>query len=152
MISLTECCPKAPWTPGLCPLPWGACCMQKNVFLTPSCPSPDTAPCHSLGPCRYHREQSSALPLRSLWGAICHHKVSSQLLYSGLSTSRCICCFSYVLLSISFTTFGALFWTLSNSFMYFWHCGTETCTQHLRYGHIEQSKAGQSLPSPSWPC
>jgi len=32
-------------------------------------PSPDTAPCGSLGPCRCHTEQSSALPLRSLWGA-----------------------------------------------------------------------------------
>jgi len=39
------------------------------LSLTPSCPSPDTAPCRSLGPCRCHTEQSSALPLGSLWGA-----------------------------------------------------------------------------------
>ena len=40
-----------------------------HLSLTPSCPFPDTAPCRSLGPCRCHREQSSALPLHSLWGA-----------------------------------------------------------------------------------
>ena len=45
------------------------CPLVQNLFLTPSCPSPDTAPCRSLGPCCGHREQSSALPLHFLWGA-----------------------------------------------------------------------------------
>lgn len=39
--------------------------LVKNLFLTPSCPSPGKAPCRSLGPCRCHREQSSVLPLCS---------------------------------------------------------------------------------------
>jgi len=43
--------------------------LVQPLSLTPSCPSPDTAPCRSLGPCRCHTEQSSALPLRSLGGA-----------------------------------------------------------------------------------
>ena len=42
------------------------CPLVQHLSLTPSCPSPDTAPCRSLGPCRCHTEQSSALPLRSL--------------------------------------------------------------------------------------
>ena len=42
----------------------------KNLFLASIWPSPDTAPCRSLGPCHCHREQSSALPLHSLWGAV----------------------------------------------------------------------------------
>ena len=40
--------------------------LVQTLSLTPSCPSPDAAPCRSLRPCRCHREQSSALPLRSL--------------------------------------------------------------------------------------
>ena len=39
--------------------------LLQTLSLTPSCPSPDTAPCRSLGPCCCHREQSSALPLHS---------------------------------------------------------------------------------------
>ena len=38
--------------------------LVQTLSLTSSCPSPDTAPCGSLWPCRCHREQSSA-PL--LW-------------------------------------------------------------------------------------
>jgi len=57
----------------LCPLPWAARSMPTALWCRPS-PSPPaarplTAPCCSLGPCRCHTEQSSALPLRSLWGA-----------------------------------------------------------------------------------
>jgi len=55
--------------------------------LTPSCPSPDTAPCRSLGPCRCHTEQSSALPLRSLWGAAA--AISPPLSSSALSDLSC---------------------------------------------------------------
>ena len=35
--------------------------LAQTLSLTPSCPSPDTAPCRSLGPCCCHTEQSSAL-------------------------------------------------------------------------------------------
>ena len=42
------------------------CSLVQTPSLTPICPSLDTAPCRSLGPCRCHREQSSALPLRPL--------------------------------------------------------------------------------------
>jgi len=57
-----------------CPLPWAACSMPtaplvQTLSLTPSCPSPGTAPCHSLRSCLCHREQSSALPLHSQWGS-----------------------------------------------------------------------------------
>jgi len=41
----------------------------QTLSLTPSCPSPDTAPCCSLRPCLCHTEQSSALPFCFLWGA-----------------------------------------------------------------------------------
>ena len=40
--------------------------LVQDLSLSPSCPSPDTAPCRSLGACLCHREQSSALLLRSL--------------------------------------------------------------------------------------
>jgi len=48
--------------------------LVQTLSLTPSCPSPDTAPCRSLGPCRCHTEQSSVLPstpseeLQLRWG------------------------------------------------------------------------------------
>ena len=45
------------------------CPLVQTLSLTPSCPSPGTAPCHSLRPCLCHREQSSALPLHSQWGS-----------------------------------------------------------------------------------
>jgi len=67
-----EWCSNAPWSPALTALgsPFHAHRpLVQHLSLTPSCPSPDTAPCRSLGPCRCHREQSSALPLCSLWGA-----------------------------------------------------------------------------------
>jgi len=43
--------------------------LVQTLSLTPSCPSPGTAPCHSLRSCLCHREQSSALPLHSQWGS-----------------------------------------------------------------------------------
>ena len=39
------------------------CSVVRTLSLTPSCPSPDAAPCHSLGPC--HREQNSVPAVRS---------------------------------------------------------------------------------------
>jgi len=50
--------------------------LVQTLSLTPSCPSPDTAPCRSLGPYRSHREESSALSLHSLWGAAGRHAMS----------------------------------------------------------------------------
>jgi len=63
-----------------------ACChLVQTLSLTPSCLSTDTAPCHSLGPCRCHTEQSSALPLCSLSRAAAAKR---PLLCSGLSQPR----------------------------------------------------------------
>jgi len=72
--SVWELCPDALCTLGAVPTALGRLFrahrpLVQNHSLTPSCPSPDTAPCCSLGPCRCHTEQSSALPLGSLWGA-----------------------------------------------------------------------------------
>ena len=61
----------------------------QTLSLTPSCPSPDTAPCRSLGPCRCHTEQSSALLLLSLSLRSCSlHEASPQLLCSGLNKTK----------------------------------------------------------------
>ena len=54
----------------------------QTLSLTPSCPSPDTAPRRSLAPCCCHREKSSVLPLSSLWGAVSCYEVSPQLLWA----------------------------------------------------------------------
>ena len=55
---------------GPCPLPCAAHSMPTALwcssFPSPPAAPPLTAPCRSLGPCRCHTEQSSALPLRSL--------------------------------------------------------------------------------------
>ena len=96
--------------------------LVKNLSLTRSCPFPDTAPCRSLGPCQFHREQSSALSLRSLWGVACCHEASPQLLCSGLNAPRDLSCSSHILASRPFTTFTDLLWTLSDNFMSFLHC------------------------------
>ena len=72
--STSECCLSTPGTLAFwhCdhhsgqPVPGLDHPLDKTLFLTPSCSSPDTAPCCSLGPYRCHREQSSVLPLRSL--------------------------------------------------------------------------------------
>ena len=65
--------------------------LVKNFCLTPSLPSPDAAPCRSLGPCRCHRQQSSVLPFL-LWGAVAAMRppLSSSTLYwvhSGTSAA-----------------------------------------------------------------
>jgi len=115
---------NASWTPPgpvLCPLPLGVSSRAQAPFSKEPFPnpSPDAAPCRSLGPCRCHREQSSALPLRSLWGAAAAIRPPLSLPCSGLSTSRDLNCFLCILPSRTFATFITLFWMLSNSFMYF---------------------------------
>ena len=71
-----------PGQPVPCPPPSGA-----QPFPQPHPPSPDTAPCRSLGPRRCHRQQSSALP-----SAPCEscgrHRASPQLLCSELGKRR----------------------------------------------------------------
>ena len=73
-----------PGQPVPCPPPSGA-----QPFPQPHPPSPDTAPCRSLGPRRCHRQQSSALP-----SAPCEsrgrHRASPQLLCSALSPPRAL--------------------------------------------------------------
>jgi len=95
------------------------------LSLTRSCPSPDTAPCCSHRPSLCHREQSSALPLCSLWRAAAAMRPplsSSALRWTSQGTS-------HILPSGSFTIFIAFLQMLSNSFMSFLYCGTQTCTQ-----------------------
>ena len=79
-----EQCPNIPWTLAV----WGRAHrpVVQPLSPTPSCPFPDTAPCRSLGPCRCHTEQSSALPLRSLWGAAA--AIRPPLSSSALGTTR----------------------------------------------------------------
>ena len=80
--------------------------LVQTLSLTLSCPSPDTAPCRSLGPCHCHTEQSSALPLHPLWGAVA--AMRPPLSYSALGwTNR-----GPQLLLIPFTIFVALLWML----------------------------------------
>ena len=77
-------------------------------FSLPSCPSPGTAPCRSLGPCCCHREQSSVLPLCSLWGA----EAPTTRLCSGLNKTRKLTHSSYTLPSKLFPIFVTLLRTL----------------------------------------
>jgi len=73
----------------------------------------NTAPCHSLGPCRCHTEQSSALPLHSLWGA-------AAAIRPPLSSSAPGCTnpgTSALLVCLAFPIFTTLLWMLSIGFM-----------------------------------
>jgi len=47
---------------GAMPTALGSLFHANHLSLTASCPSPDTAPCRSLRPCRCHKHQSSVLP------------------------------------------------------------------------------------------
>ena len=105
--------------------------LVQTLSLTPSCPSPDTAPCRSLGPCRCHTEQSSALPLRSC-EELQPPSGLPQLLCSGLSKPRGLSC-SFLFFAITRT----LLWTLSNSFISF-YCGAQTRMQCSRQGRTAQ--------------
>jgi len=54
--------------PGAVPIALGKlfhahCPLEQALSLTPSCPSPDTAPCRSLGPCCCQTAELSAAPL-----------------------------------------------------------------------------------------
>ena len=100
--------------------------LVQTLSLTPSCPSPDTALCRSLEPCRCHTEQSSALPLRSLCGAAA--TMRPPLSSSGQSTQRDLSCTSYTLPSRLLTILVAHLWTLCNCFKSFLYCGAQACT------------------------
>jgi len=135
-------------------LPWAACSSAwppsgEELSLTPSCPSPDTAPCRSLGPCRCHTEQSSALPLRSLWGAAAAMRPplsSSALGWANPGTSAA----PHVFPSIPFTISAALLQTLSNSPF----SAVVPQTAHSTQGAAApaQCRVGQSHPLTSWQC
>ena len=99
MLQSTQGRAHCPGQPVPCPLPSGA-----DPSLTPSCPSPDTAPCRSLGPCRCHREPSSALTLRSLGGAAAAMRPPHSLPCSGLNRLRGLSCF-LVLLALRVTLY-----------------------------------------------
>ena len=86
----------------------------------PSFPSPDTAPCRSLGPCLCHREQSSVLSLCSPPEGL----QLPQLLCSGLNKLRDLSHSSDALHSRLFNTFAALLWIVCSSFMSFLFCCT----------------------------
>ena len=123
---------------GPCPLPCAAHSMSttrvQTLSLTPSCPSPDTAPCCSLRPCRCHTEQSSAQP-----SAPCEKLFS--LLCSVLSKPRGLSCSSHTLHPRSFTIFVALPWMLANSLM-------PTYRQCWRWGCTAQSRGGSPSTHP----
>lgn len=70
--------------PGLCPLPWGPvpCPPPSGVQLFPKIQAdkgPDKAPYCSLNSCPVTKDQSSALPLHSIWGTVGHHEASPAL-------------------------------------------------------------------------
>jgi len=60
-----------------------------NLLLQPR-PSPGTALCRSLGPCRCHWEQSSALPFHCPVRSCSRHEASPQLLCSGLNKPKAL--------------------------------------------------------------
>ena len=104
---------RASWVPELGAVPTALgrlfhahCPLVQTLSLTPSCSSPDTVPCRSLGPCCCHRDQSTLLPVRrcSL------HEASPQLLCSGLHRLRGLSCTSCIVPSRLCTTFVALLW------------------------------------------
>ena len=95
-----------------------------------------------------HRAELSAappLPVRSC----SHHEASPQLLCSALSQPRDLSHSSYILPSGLYTSFIALLWRLSNSFMSFSYCGTQTCTQCRRWGCTVQSREINPFPYPA---
>ena len=72
---------------GPCPLPWAACSMS-NPSLTPSCPSPDTSPCHSFGPIAVTESRAQRCPSAPLTKSYSHHEGSPHLLCSGLNQPK----------------------------------------------------------------
>ena len=124
---------------------------MQTLSLTPTQPSPDTAPCHSLRPCRCHREQSSVLPLRSLWGAAASMRppLSSSALgwvnpetlvlltHLALQTLHCLCS----------SSLDAL-----NSFMSFLNSGAQPAAQCWRWGWSAQWQCwAWGTPGCCWP-
>jgi len=149
-----ELCPDASWIPAawchnLCPgqaVPGPEHPLVQNRSLTPSCPSPDTAPCRSLGPCRCHTEQSSALPLGSLWGAAAAVRppLSSSALDSAHPRTQplsSMCC----LLHCSPSSQPSFRQLLSNSFKS-WYCGGQTARSAR--GGAARCGAEQNSPFP----
>jgi len=81
------------------------------------------------------------LPVRSC----SRHEASPQLLYSGLNSPGDPCCSSHILPLMPLCTFVALLWTLSNSCMSFFYCGTQSSTQWFMWGHPVQSSTLKAL-------
>ena len=90
--------------------------LVQTLSLTPSCPSPDTAPCSSLS--LSQRAELSAAPLLPV-RSCSRHEASPQLLCSALSKSRGLNHSSHTLSSRLFTIFMTLLCTLSSSLSFF---------------------------------
>ena len=103
-IKIQTLCLRAntPWTLALGAVPTALCIpfhaphpLVQTLSMPPSCPSPDTAPCHSLGPCRCHTEHSSALPSTPLMRRpIRAHTATQEISIQGLHiiwVRSCVC-------------------------------------------------------------
>ena len=142
-----ECCSNSGRSGRMTAILGPHCPLVQTLSLTPSCPSPDTAPCRSLGPCRCHTEQSSALPLRPLWGAAAAMRppLSSSALgctKRGISAAPHTPCPPDSSPS-SLLSFGCTLIVLCPPYI---AAPTQNCTQYLRWG----SRVRQSLPSTGW--
>ena len=78
LISGTRGRTHCPGQPVPCPLP-----LLQTPSLNPSCPSPDTAPCRSLGPVTVTESRAQHCPSTPLVRGCSCHETSPQLLCSG---------------------------------------------------------------------
>ena len=97
------------------------------------------------------RKKNSAPPsprplLRMLWRAM---RSPLSLLFSRLNNPKVLSCSSQDFPSSPFTTFVALLWMHPRTFTSFFNGGTQTCTQHPRWGHTNAEYSGM-IPSPAW--
>jgi len=125
-------------------LPWSACSMPTALWWKPLSNTHPALPltCRSLRPCHHHREQSSALPFRSLCGPAATMRPplsSSALGWTNQETSAALHMSTRTL-----TTLIALLWMFSNIFMSFLYCGTQT-TPSTGGEVTQQSRVGAQL-------
>lgn len=72
---------------------------------------------------------------RMLWSPLL------SLLFSWLN-NQVTSVTSHVTFSWLIAIFIAILWTVLNSFISFWYCGTQNCTQDLRWGYTSAEQSG----------
>lgn len=119
--------------------------LGKSLLLTLNLTLPMQLHAVCLCPVTVTWEISTAPLLPSRWAisSVSIRPPSLSFIFSGLNRTRDFSNSFYIWSSRLFNIFVALLWMLSNSFMFFLCCSTQTCTRCLRWGWTAQSRAEQ---------